>query len=848
MASKGLGIRVVSKHKNGRQYGLLPTDANEVSVMEVSRHAPSDDEEAEISEWPLHQILYLAESPTTLGLRLQVLVLLWCACVYSWVQGAFRLPTMTIHVMPGTPFEATYQRSLFMTLMDLYHNQTYLALTILGFFSVCVPTAKLLCTGLIISRLFKDSVGQVYGTYRRLIWSLSHIASYQLIDLYVGVLVVVHFNSDSTHAHFNAGFYWFYFYCMTSLVMSVTLDSVFHRVVAAEDGQHSERVVFAQFVAKDPRIRRKAAEVTWRDRVSAAVARFVPSFLSFAVPAPPPSATSLEPVHVLDTDAPEEEEDEFADLGAPVGANGTPSLSETLYSYMTLLDPANSSLEGDGEEPGIRRKDSRKKSPRPLSADAERALTEEAAIPPSQRLPFFLDVASVWLYSAAFTVMLATCATSPMLEVHTIYNGVSIDRRVHAVLDIFATFLPMHTALFVAIPLLLMNLVLPLLYLCIMLAMAMHMPTVEERRSSSGNLPRLLCTIADALRPWATTDVFCIAAFVFIVSFKDGRTLIEPTPDWRHFYSYLGIGFSLFYLRWWPESGQREPRVVKSGLVMRACLWLVFWLATCYLIDGGLVELEHTVEGEASGWKHEALPGSVEQFSFNGLDSVCHNALPLVNSTLRSMLPNTYGNCSDKATHPPQPCSGDKPLYEMKHGHDFVQAIWASGLNTIRLTDCKLWKDDVQSPSGVTMYNLRLAGQFDKIRLFLHAAACADVVGCTYIYSPRHCCGDNLNFEVKFQLPCKTRPHSKDSIRSMNVAKFRVDDPMMVDTDFNFFGSDLKLKVLDIGPRVQSLLQDTIENFLKTSKLKWAGEEMHVPQLINHLIAYNSPGSAGTCE
>merc|ERR1719416_324089 len=63
-----------------------------------------------------------------------------------------------------------------------------------------------------------------------MIWTLTRLASYQLIDLYVGVLFATFFNTDSIEANLLEGFYWFFGYCMVSLLCSEVVAGAFAHV------------------------------------------------------------------------------------------------------------------------------------------------------------------------------------------------------------------------------------------------------------------------------------------------------------------------------------------------------------------------------------------------------------------------------------------------------------------------------------------------------------------------------------------------------------------------------------------------------------------------------------------
>merc|ERR1719201_845183 len=72
---------------------------------------------------------------------------------------------------------------------------------LLTLFSVVVPLLKMASTFWLVYALTKKPSTDVYDSHPVMIWSLTYLASYQFVDLYVGVLFVAFFNSDSSDSH-----------------------------------------------------------------------------------------------------------------------------------------------------------------------------------------------------------------------------------------------------------------------------------------------------------------------------------------------------------------------------------------------------------------------------------------------------------------------------------------------------------------------------------------------------------------------------------------------------------------------------------------------------------------------
>jgi len=467
------------------------------------------------------------------------------------------------------------------------------------------------------------------------------------------------------------------------------------------------------------------------------------------------------------------------------------------------------------------------------------------------RLPEFVDSLGVLITACSFVYLLGWCYTSPVLEMRTVWKGVSVDRSIHAISEIFCSILLDAGGMYVAGPLFLMNLVFPIVYTAALLAVSvayLMRSSDHEWKTDAMVIARTCCYCADVLRPWATTDVFCFATLVFVFTVQDGATLTMPLADSNQFYYWLGVGFGLFYLRWCTES--RGYGITRWLPAPRCWTVLIFCVCVCCFVFGGWCRLALDLEGQ----KHfdspgAPVPGATKHYHFKDLDSVCANARPVVQETLRSALPNSYGMCNsnNSAENPPSPCNGHKDLYTKEDAEDqYIIAKWISGVNSIRFSECNLFKmtpDPFAPYSSNSTYQLTLGGVFDEIKLFLHARQCEDALaflGCTKMNSADHCCGSDIRFNVTFELGCKEGLGFSD----VKLVGMKL-DPLWVGA--NFLDGQLKLKALDIGPKVEDLMQNSFTGWLADARLDWAGKKMKIPDLINDLIKYNSPGHRMSC-
>lgn len=153
-------------------------------------------------------------------------------CVLAWLIGVY-LPSASLHIMPGTGIGWSMTKSLTQTLTHLWEGSLMFAFIALFFFSVFLPIVKIIFTIVLIHQLYTKPKSEVHETWRCVICCLTGMASYQFVDLYVGVLFVAFFNSDSSNAHFRVGFYFFFSYCVVSSLVSGVLEGVF----AVEQGR-----------------------------------------------------------------------------------------------------------------------------------------------------------------------------------------------------------------------------------------------------------------------------------------------------------------------------------------------------------------------------------------------------------------------------------------------------------------------------------------------------------------------------------------------------------------------------------------------------------------------------------
>lgn len=721
--------------------------------------------------------------PGTWASRLRLVLLLagWLFCGVAWAVGAFLEPSVEVRLMQGTRFARSITRSLARTLMDLFKQGKWFSLSVLGIFSVVVPLAKLLCTLGLIWRMARWPLRDVLAAHGGAIWALTTLASYQLIDVYVGIIFVAYFNSSSAQAELLNGFHCFFWYCMASLFCSEMLAGAFVGIsVKTAHGAPGAQVV-------------EGIE----EEVGAMLC---------GVGVPTPTRAALLPWG---------------------GAGGHP--------------PAPGA--GCAASPGGLRQ-----SP-PLRMGPERPRSAPRPLP---------DTRLTLIFATSFVVMIIACAAGggPLLEVRTLFSGVTVDRSAASALELpwrcLQTLMGPDKPL-VATILALMNLVLPILYVVALVAAAASSALSKRSEvaesgdedataratgtaapaAKSYSAAAVFGAFADCLRPWVTLDVFILASLLFLFTLQDQHTLTRTPEGSYDYYTFLGAGMSFFFLRWFVEA----PATTKGG---------ASWLSTL----GPRLILLLLVWGASSTLILIGVPGASLQLKFPTLDSVCEQVLPVVDGAVRHGVPAAYGDCNDSTAAPPQPCRGHGLLMNTTLGNSFAQAVWLGGIDTLKLDKCHLWRGDGNhkrtSNLSTSNYHLAVGGVFARLPLFLHLKQCGPF-GCTKTMSGAdHCCGNNIRFSLTFGVVCRLDDNLKPT---RDIAVERCDiDPMLFDQPtLKKSWYKLSMTSLDISPQVEEMVERQIRKFMAEARIPWGGRELTVSQLMDLMIGYNSPQAANSC-
>merc|ERR1712232_317062 len=104
--------------------------------------------------------------------------------------------------------------------------------------------------------------------------------------------------------------------------------------------------------------------------------------------------------------------------------------------------------------------------------------------------------------------------------------------------------------------------------------------------------------------------------------------------------------------------------------------------------------------------------------------------------------------------------SGDKKQY--------MNAIWIGGLRTMDVHECQLHKVPNPQP-GMSQYQFHIAGEFEKLSLYLRVKQCMPMGGCVNMNSADHCCGKHIGFNFTFSIDCKSSPGSLNAIRNLQL-------------------------------------------------------------------------------
>lgn len=640
------------------------------------------------------------------------LIPIWMYCLFSWVVGLCTV-SVNIVVFPGTSFAYKETKSLLQTISYLWHNRLYFSMALIFIFSLMVPVTKIIGSAMLLHVMRRRSGQEVRRDYKHLIDFLHYTASYQLLDIFVGVLFVSFFTSDSAEAQFGPGFYWFFSYCVVSCGFAQVME---------EDLSRGAVTVNAKV---------EAAQLSREDITS----------------------------------------------GAAAGS------TLSLFGY------------------------------------AERRS----------------DLRSVLFFSLCYVVLLVAGIVQPLLEVSTMFSGISLDKRTLTVTSMLLEETPSFTHPLVSCLLILFVLVLPLIYVVVVVMSAVLADTSTTGVRTSRQ--RILDILVLVLRPWVMTDVLGLGSMIFLFMVQDPATLTRSPPGSWGLECFLGAGVSLFFLRWFIDGA--DPHTETSGTstssssfcakLTKFWICVVLWVVSCLVVIIG-------------------VPGQIPAYSFHSLEEVCQNTKPMLDAAAAG-IPATYGACNARATKPPLPCIGHESLYEQDDAEKgYVRALWISGLNTLRFERCSLekhpslpGKDKASSIGAPEVYRLALHGMFDRISMYLDLNQCGSL-GCTRINSADSCCGDDIRFRIEFQMQCSPdRPGELEGIRVTNCST----GPMYVHQDK--FGGMLQVDAYDVGPEVAKVVQQRIAEILDDTKITWGGHSLTLPQFLSRLVAYNAPRNQFIC-
>ena len=182
---------------------------------------------------------------------MSILLAAWAFSGFSWVIG-LGFPSAIIIVFPDTKFEKTDIRSVIELIKLLWEKQLLFSMVLIAAFSLFVPAFKIFSTGKFLLTMRKKSRGDVVRGNATLLKFMHYSASYQMLDIYVGILFISYFNCDSSSATFAPGFYWFFTYCFVSTLISQIVDQELRDVLPrneatsddADPGTGTERGVW----------------------------------------------------------------------------------------------------------------------------------------------------------------------------------------------------------------------------------------------------------------------------------------------------------------------------------------------------------------------------------------------------------------------------------------------------------------------------------------------------------------------------------------------------------------------------------------------------------------------------
>jgi len=347
---------------------------------------------------------------------------------------------------------------------------------------------------------------------------------------------------------------------------------------------------------------------------------------------------------------------------------------------------------------------------------------------------------------------------------------------------------------------------------------------------------------ARALANWTLPDVFALALVTFLFTVQERSiqsaipqgSLLGRTSFWfsRFHLGGLGIGAAGFALKWTSvrraevatddaldeEStaaprGPGQPRAARSRWLpprstcaLAAAPWVV-WCVLFFSVRG---------PREPTEWQvNAALPG----------------LLPVLNDVLKQSLPSTAGAC--QLGNPPQPCLGDRPLYERPGHANGIDALarWFTGIRSLRLTGARIHV----GKSADRTIRIEVNGTLLETHLSLRVRKCLLGICTTLWDNTDGCCRPNRRVWVEATTRCFDGPGGFAQLEHFQLAGLRTDKIRLQENILGIPNVPLVSLTDQIRHAFENVLKDLFDGKMKIL-------EMEFPDIFARLWRYNTAG------
>jgi len=560
--------------------------------------------------------------------RLLLLLLAWAFCAVSWTLGLL-YPMLTVDLFPGTQFSSTMVKNLLSTLHLLWMRGIYFSFAVLCIASLVIPVVKICGILWLICILFCMPGRNVYETHKCLLALLHYTASYQFLDIYLGLLFACFYNSDAVDAAFGEGFYWFFSYCLVSTMVAFVLekDTSGQGLCSAEDEDDDDAISVSNASNWSLKQAQSRGGVLFRQTSGSSSANGggqSPQSRRAGMFSPKHSFGTLS--GIIDFDSPQR------------------------YDKVSIETPSSM-----------------------------KSLSMIFSTGPGVSYP---DPLIVGFFTMSFGIFAWLAMVDPLMEIRMLFNGIAIDRKGLTCGNILIVEIPkLVHPLVVAINFCTV-LVLPMVYILSVLVLSIC--SSPSTRQGSG-LQWLKC-ISGALRGWCHLDVFTIAVFLFLFMVQDPQTVTLIPTGSHSFYFLIGAGWAFFFLKWFSDG---EPVPMGSCTRPTRVSWRLLisvgaWLLACATVFGGVPwQIPQN---------HFKTLDSVCKNTQPLLDDAFRNMPAAIGDcTNKETHPLPPLPCSghkdlyfvNKSAHPQDHTSDPA-------GGGYIKAVWLSGLNSGNFTGCQL--------------------------------------------------------------------------------------------------------------------------------------------------------------